>query len=313
MTELSITGLGVYLPRRSLDNAELPALDQPHTRAEMDAVGVLRRGVACDDEGVLEMAVASARAALSEARVTAAELDFIVLANWTERRYVPDFAPKIQQALGAERAFAFDVCGACCGFLYGLSLAQGYLANPRYARGLVIASDRSTRLIRPRSRGTLIFGDAAAAAVVERDAKRGIRLLDYELRTDGARSNLMEVGHDGYLVSHAKQREVNQLAVDSLCRVMRDLLARHGMSLSSIDYIVPHSGTPGIQRMLAQALDIDPRRVLTNLPIVGNVTTAAIPVAMRHFLDNGPLAPGQLLLSAAVGLGWNYAGALFSL
>ena len=313
MTDVSITGLGVYLPRRSLDNGELPPLERPHTREEMDAVGVLRRGVACDDEGVLEMALASASAALAEAKIAASELDFIILANWTERRYVPDFAPKIQHALGATRAFAFDVCCACCGFLYGLSLAQGYLENPRHARGLVVASDRSTRLIRPRSRGTLIFGDAAAAAVVERDAKRGIRLRDYELRTDGAHAGLMDVGPDGYLVSHAKQREVNELAVDSLCRIMRDLLARHGLTLNSVDYIVPHSGTPGIQKMLAQALDIDPRRVLTNLPIVGNVTTAAIPVALRHFLDNGPLAPGQQVLSAAVGLGWQYAGALFSL
>lgn len=313
MTEVAITGLGVYLPRRSLDNGELPALERPHTRAEMDAVGVLRRGVAGDDEGVLEMALASASAALSEAKVAASELDFIVLANWTERRYVPDFAPKLQHALGATRAFAFDVCCACCGFLYGLSLAQGYLETPRYSRGLVVASDRSTRLIRPRSRGTLIFGDAAAAAVVERDAKVGIRLLDYELRTNGAEAGLMDVGPDGYLVSHVKQREVNQLAVDSLCRVTRHLLAKRGLTLGSIDYVVPHSGTPGIQKMLAQALEIDPQRVLTNLPTVGNVTTAAIPVALRYFLDNGPLAPGQQVLSAAVGLGWQYAAALFAL
>src|SRR5262245_22098040 len=97
MTEVRITGLASYLPRRIVSNAELPPLDPPQPIEELDKVGIFGRGIASDDEGVLEMALSASRTALEQAMVEPKDLDFIVLANWSERRYVPDFAPRIQQ------------------------------------------------------------------------------------------------------------------------------------------------------------------------------------------------------------------------
>ena len=149
MPDVRITGLGTYLPQRMVTNHEMPALDPPHTLADMDKVGVKSRGRASEDEDVVTMAERAARSALAQAGVTASSLDFLILANWSERRYVPDLAPRIQHVLGATRAFAFDMGCACAGFLYALTLAHGYLQNPRFRRGLLISADRSTRRIRP--------------------------------------------------------------------------------------------------------------------------------------------------------------------
>lgn len=308
-----MTGLGVYLPERLVDNRELPPLEPPHTLEDMDKVGVRARGIAGDHEDVLEMALRAARRALDRAGVEALALDFLILANWSERRYVPDFAPRVQHALGASRAFAFDVGCACAGFIYGLTLAHGYLQNPRFRRGLVVAADRSTRRIRPKTRATLVFGDAAAAMVVERDAPHGAQLLDYELRTDGSYNQIMEVDAEGFLNPKIKQRELNQLAGRSLASVSRALLERNQLTLDDVDWILPHSGTAGVQAMLAEYLGADPKKTLNNLADVGNVTTASIPVALDHFLEQGKLQPGQRVLSAAVGLGWQYCAVLYTL
>lgn len=313
MAELRITGLGTYLPERMVGNRELPELEPPHTLADMDKVGVHTRGIAGDQEGVLEMALVAAGRALERARVSAGELDFLILANWSERRYVPDFAPRLQHALGATRAFAFDIGCACAGFIYALSLAHGYLQNPRFRRGLLLSADRSTRRIRPRSRATLVFGDAAAAAVVERDATHGSHLLDYELCTDGSRNDIMEVDEQGYLAPHIRQKELNLLAGRSLASVCRALLTRNQLTLNDIDWIVPHSGTAGVQVMLAEHLGAPPEKTLNNLAEVGNVTSASIPMALEHFIRLGKLRPGDRILSAAVGLGWQYCGALYTL
>jgi len=312
MSELYITGLGSYLPRRMVANEELAALDGARSLEEIERVGIRRRGWAGDDEGVLEMALSAAGQALAESGVAADTLDFVILANWSERRYVPDLAPRIQRALGAQRAFAFDVCCACSGFLFGLSVAHGYLQNPRFARGLLIASDRSSQRMRPGSRATLVFGDGAAAAVVERDAKRGGKLIDYELRTDGSRSEIMEIDADGYLLAHIKQRDLNELAGRSIAEVCRALLERNGLSLADVDWIIPHSGTPGVQIMVAEHLRAPPEKVLTNLVEVGNLTAASIPTALHHFKQVGVVKSGSLILSASVGLGWQYAGALYT-
>jgi 3-oxoacyl-[acyl-carrier-protein] synthase-3 len=299
------------MPQRMVTNRELPELDPPHTLADMDKVGVRARGIAGEHESVLFMAQRAAERALDRAGVTAESLDFVILANWSERRYVPDFAPRVQHALGARRAFAFDIGCACAGFIYGLTLAHGYLQNPRFSRGLVLASDTSTRRLRPRSRATLVFGDAAAAMVVERDVARGSRLIDYELHTDGAYSDIMEVDPDGYLLPKIKQRELNQLAGRSLAGVSRTLLERNRLPLDDVDWFLPHSGTAGVQAMLAEHLGAPPEKTLNNLADVGNVTTASIPVSLAHFLEQGKIKPGDRVLSAAVGLGWQYCAVLY--
>ena len=310
--QLFMTGLGLYLPRAMVVNADLPALDPPLSVPDMDRIGVLHRGIAGADEDVCTMAVSAATRALEQAQISADTLDFMILANWSERRYVPDFAPRVQHALGAGRAFAFDVCCACSGFLYGLSIAHGYLQNPNLSRGLVIASDRSTDRLRPGSRATLVFGDAAAAAVVERDVGRGAKLLDYELFTDGARHAIMSIDTDGFLVSHIRQRDLNELAGSSIAKVSRALLARNGLSLDDVAWIIPHSGTAGVQAMVAEALAAPPHKILTNLPQIGNVTSASIPAALSHFRELGAVRSGDLVLSASVGLGWQSAAVLYN-
>ncbi len=312
MAELRITGLGTYLPERMVGNSELAPLDPPHTLADMDKVGVRSRGIAGEHEDVLFMALAAAKRALAQARVDPATLDFVIMANWSERRYVPDFAPRVQHALGARRAFAFDVGCACAGFLYGLSMAHGYLQNPRFSRGLVLASDRSTRRIRPGSRANLVFGDAAAAMVVERDTAHGSRLIDYELRTDGSQNGIMDVDADGFLVPKIKQRELNQLAGRSLADVSRALLERNQLTLADVDWLLPHSGTAGVQAMLAEHMGVAPEKTLNNLADVGNVTSASIPISLAHFVERGRVKAGDRVLSAAVGLGWQYCAVLYT-
>lgn len=258
------------------------------------------------------MGVTAARRALEQAHVDPASLDFIVLANWSERRYVPDFAPVIQAALGATKAFAYDVGCACAGFVYGLAMAHGFLQNPRFSRGLVLASDQSTRRIRPRSRGTLVFGDGAGCMVLER-GERGGRLVDYELTSDGTQNAIMSVDQEGYLKSHIKQADLNALAGRSIGAVSRALLARNRLTFDDVAWIVPHSGTAGVQAMVAENLGVPGGKILTNLPVIGNVTTASIPTALAHFVEEGKIKRGDLVLSASVGLGWHAVAALYTL
>lgn len=310
MRELSITGIGTYLPECRLDNARLLELCPALTPADAERVGVVQRGAASEREDVPTMALAAAEDALRRAKTSAEALDFLLLVNWSERRYVPDLAPLVQERLGARRAFAFDLNAACAGSIYALSIAHGYLQTPRFSRGLVIASDHSRRRVRATSRAALLFGDGAAAMVVEADAGRGWTLRDYELTTDGSRHDLMNVDAEGFLASHVRQRDLNELAVSSLWRAGRRLLDRRGLGFGDVDFIVPHSGTAGIQALLASRLELPPSRILTNLPRVGNVTAASIPTALREFTDDGTLRSGQRVLLLAVGLGWQSVAAL---
>lgn len=313
MLDVRITGLATYLPRKSVDNASLPPLDPPLSKEQLDAFGIFSRTRADDEETVLYMAEQACRDALRQAALEPSAIDFILLANWSERRYVPDVAPTLQHALQARRAFAIDLCGACCGFLYGVATGCGFLQNPRYRRGLIVASDRSSRRMRPGTRSTLVFGDAAAAAVLETGTKHGYRVADYELRTDGGHHGIMEVDADAYLQPHIRQRDLNPLAGRTMAEVARALMERNGYTLDDIDHIVPHSGTAGVQQQLLEALGVPKHKVLTNLPSIGNVTTASIPCSLKAFIDAGEIRAGSRVLTVAVGLGWHSVGALLQL
>ncbi|HYP88475.1 MAG TPA: ketoacyl-ACP synthase III [Polyangiaceae bacterium] len=313
MRNLTITGLGTYLPSRELGNAEMLELHPELVPADLERIGVVSRRVAGDAEDVPYMAVTAAKRALERAATSAESLDFLILVNWSDRRYVPDVAPRVQELLGARKAFAFDVGCACAGSIYALSIAHGFLQTPRFSRGLVLASDRSRKRLRPGSRAEILFGDGAAALVVAAGAERGYRLVDYELGTDGARNDIIDVDADGYLVTHIRQRVLNELAVTSLVKVGQTLLTRQQLTFADVDFIVPHSGTAGIQAMLGSALNLTPAKILTNLPSVGNLAATSIPVALEHFVNAGTLRAGQRVLLLAVGVGWQFVAALVEL
>ena len=316
--DVRITGFASYLPRLMHDNATLPALDEPIEPADLARLGVHRRGWARDGESVGEMAVLAGRRALERTELPAGELDLVILANWTQRRYLPEFAPTVKHQLGAGRAFAHDLGCACAGFLYGLGTASEFLRNPRYRRALVIASEQTSQRARPGSRGTLILGDAAGAFVLERgpegtrDAGRGGRLIDYELASDGEHAAIMEISDEGWVRTFIQQRELCGLAARSILEVSQRMLARNQLTLADIRWIVPHSGTAGVQAAIVRALEVAPDRILTNYRDVGNVSSASIPVALDHHVAAGTIRPGDLVLSAAVGGGWYAAAALYT-
>jgi 3-oxoacyl-[acyl-carrier-protein] synthase III len=314
--DVRITGIGSYLPALMHTNATLPALDEPIEAADLARIGVHRRGWASASETVAMMAVAAGRRALERAGVAAAELDIVILANWTQRRYLPEAAPTVTQLLGAARAFAHELGCACAGFLYGLGTATELLRNPRYRRALVIASEQTSRRARPGSRGTLILGDGAGAFVLERAGGTrdpgGGRLVDYELACDGEHAAIMEITEAGWVRTHIAQRELCELAARSITEVSIRLLARNRLTLADVTWVIPHSGTAGVQAAIVRGLGLPAERILTNYASVGNVSSASIPVALDHFVTTGQVRPRDVVLSAAVGGGWYAAAALYT-
>jgi 3-oxoacyl-[acyl-carrier-protein] synthase-3 len=311
--DVRITGIASYLPERMLDNQALPPLDAPIAPAELARIGVHRRGWASPAEGIPEMAAAAARRALARAGVAPGELDAVILANWTQRRYLPEFAPRVVRLLGASHAFGHDLGCACAGFLYGVGTACELLRNPRYRRVLVVASEHTSQRARPGSRGTLILGDGAGAFVLERGTGRGGQLIDYELACDGGHADIMEITDAGWVHTHIAQRELCELAAHPIAELCARLLARNRRTLADVTWVIPHSGTAGVQAAIVRALALPAERILSNFADVGNVSSASIPVALDHFVQAGRVRPGDVVLSAAVGGGWYAAAALYTI
>ncbi len=122
----------------------------------------------------------------------------------------------------------------------------------------------------------------------------------------------MEIDDDGWVRTHIPQRDLCALAARSIREVSARLLERQRLGLHDVTWIIPHSGTAGVQAAIVHALEVPKERVLTNFADVGNVSSASIPVALDHFFSTGRVRRGDLVLSAAVGGGWYAAAALYS-
>lgn len=308
---VGFTGLGHYFPRTLVDNsAGTEATSNSLEDKLLGDLGVLTRYRSDEEETVQYMAVRAAERALADAGLTADDIDLVILSNWTDRLYGPEIAPRIASDLGMSGVLAFDVCAGCAGFVMGVQTAALHLTGPMgIRRALVISSERFSRRVRPGSKGELVTGDAAGAAVVEISGTEGRGLIDSQLSTDGTRHHLT-----GAYPPHGWVRSSPDLIEEAIAHattVTREILGRNGLTVADLDWFVPHSGTSPIMDGIQKELGLAPERFASNFRVRGNLSSASIPTVLSEFTADGQITPGNLVLAPAVGGGWFYGALLF--
>ncbi|WP_158882705.1 ketoacyl-ACP synthase III [Amycolatopsis anabasis] len=312
---LRFAGFGHYYPEKLVPTpvAEATPGGNDVDQAVVGDVGVRSRHVAREDESILYMAEQAGLAALRRARVDAAELDLVVLSNWTDREYVPELGPQLGDRLGARRALAFDIGGACSGFVHGTQVAASLLTTtPGWHRALVVCSDQFARRVYPGGRAELVMGDAAGAAVLELGAPApDAGLIDSVLFSAGDLANVCVTSKPQLWIKTEKR--IVEVAIGTTVRAARALLERNGLAIDDIDRVVPHPGSKPILGAIAEELRIRDDQLVTNFFDRANTSSPTIPTTVSEYLDSGELRTGQLVLAPAAGAGWFFGGLLFRL
>lgn len=312
---VEITGLGHYYPRRLVRREEIvPLLETSMNavdKAILGDVDVESCHWASDEETEVYMAAEAARRALADAGAKAAEVDLLVLSNWSARQFIPELAPQVASALGADKALAFNLCAACAGFVHGVQTASLYLQRSEWRRALAIGCDRFSRRVRPRSRGMLVAGDAAGAVVLERTGNTAAGLIDSLLLSDGARAELVTASKpEGWIRS---RKDLVPIAVACNVEVVNRILARNGLSVHDVDWVVPHPGTSLLHQGIRERLELPADKFVVNFDKRGNTSSASIPVVLSELYHAGRFRRGELFVTPAVGAGWYYGALLFRL
>src|SRR5438093_7644603 len=125
VTYAAITGWGMAVPPHALSNADLarsvPEIDEDWI---VRRTGILQRHVAGPEDTTSTLSARAGRWALARAGIDPEQLDVIIVATCTPDTPIPATAPRVQAAIGASRAGAFDVNAACAGFLTALGSAH---------------------------------------------------------------------------------------------------------------------------------------------------------------------------------------------
>ncbi len=316
----ALTGIGGYLPERIVSNEEISRRVDTSDAWITERTGIRQRHFAAPHETAAFMGAAAARIALAAAGVAAEAVDAIILATSTPDRAFPATAVHVQAALGAKKAFGFDISAACSGFIYGLSVADAMIRSGQVHNVLVIGSEVYSRILIFADRGTcVLFGDGAGAALLQaRDAGTGSGILSTHLHSDGGLADILYVDgavgqpdKPGHLVMNG--REVFRHAVTLLSSAVSEALAANDLTAADIDWLVPHQANRRIIDGVGKKLGLNPERVVITVDIHANTSAASIPLALWRAMQDGRIKPGQLVLLEALGGGLTWGSALLRL
>jgi len=318
---VEIVSTGRYLPDRVLTNEDLEKMVETSDQWIRDRTGIRERRIARDDEGAADMAEKAARAAMAKAGVEPGEIDILILATATPDRWLPSTACDLQALLGAGNAMAFDLAAACSGWLFGLTMAEGYLVAGRGEIALVVGTEKMSSIVNWEDRTTcILFGDGAGAAVLRRaTGERGI--LSSHHKSDGTLGNLLYRPAGGAVIPMSQEvlenkdhlmkmsgREVFKNAVRSMADASDKALQKAGLTGDDIDLLIPHQANMRIINATAKYAGIPMEKVYINVDRYGNMSSAAIPVALDEAQEEGLVGPGSLILLVAFGAGFTWSG-----
>lgn len=311
-----IMGTGSALPAREVKNEELSQFLDTSDEWIVERTGIHSRHV-CTTETLDDLAAQAARAALADAGVSADELDLIIASTCSAEHTAPAVACVVQAALGATCP-AFDVNGACAGFVFALDAADGWFARGRAKRVLVVAAEKLSRCADWTDRATcVLFGDGCSAAVL---GDGGDSPLYTHLTCEGSadiihipvgfgNSPFDEVGRERaadpafapYL--HQRGREVFKFAVTHIVSELRHLEEQTGVALDDISHFVFHQANRRIIDAGVERLGIPQDKVVYTIGDAGNISSACIPLSLDRLNREGKLKEGDLVALFGFGAG----------
>ncbi|MBA3049961.1 beta-ketoacyl-ACP synthase III [Brevundimonas sp.] len=319
----AVTGVGSFLPEQVVTNADLAKIVDTSDEWIQERTGIRQRHRARDDQPTSDLAVEAARRALADAGRTAAEVDLIIVATTTPDMTFPSVASIVQRKIGAPTCIAFDLQAVCSGFVYALSVADGFVARGLAKCALVIGAEEMTRLMDWTDRSTcVLFGDGAGCVVVEPREGQGTKadqgLLGFALRCDGTKTDLLYVdggpattGTVGHLRMAGNQ--VFRHAVVNIAEAITAACAASGIEVADVDWFVPHQANQRIIKGVGDRLGLDENKVVSTVAIHANTSAASIPLALDAAIQDGRIKRGDLVLLEAMGGGLTWGACAFRL
>jgi 3-oxoacyl-[acyl-carrier-protein] synthase-3 len=268
-----------------------------------------------------DMAVEAAKIALAAAGRTAEEVDLIIVATTTPDMPFPSTASIVQSKLGAPTCPAFDVQAVCSGFVYALSVADGFVARGLSKCVLVIGAEAMSQLLDYSDRGTcILFGDGAGAVVLEAREEAGDRgVISTFLRTDGRMHDLLYVDGGTFETENRigkirmQGNQVFRHAVHKISQAVEAAVEKANLEIADIDWFIPHQANQRILNGVAERLGLDESKVISTVAQHANTSAASIPLAWYVGVQDGRVKRGDLVLIEALGGGLTWGAAAIRL
>lgn len=302
MAGIKIIGLGRAEGDEQVTNDDLAKIVDTSDEWVREKTGIRSRFFAGQKTNE-DMACEAAEAALKQAGISPEEIALCIVATFTPDDFTPAIACNVAGRLGlSEKVMAFDINGACAGFIFGCNIANGLLASGMGKYALIIGSEKISPLMDMTDRGTcVLFGDGAGAAVLEYDEAAEF----YFYGGCEANKEVLYCSREKSAIAMSGQ-EVYRFAVSKVPQCIKAVLAMSCYTDADIDYFVCHQANERIIDGAARRMTKDREKFYKNLYRYGNTSAASIPIALCEMNEEGLLETGNRLICTGFGAGLTY-------
>ncbi len=346
MPQTIIAGIGHYVPQQVVTNNDLLAYMDTSDEWIQERTGIKERHYAHrTNETTTTMGVEAAKMAIEKAGLTNDDIDFIIFATISPDYYFPGCGVLLQRAMQMKEIGALDIRNQCSGFVYALSVADQFIKTGMYKNILLVASEKHSFGLDFSTRGrniSVIFGDGAAAVVLQPTEEAGRGILSTHLHSDGENAEMLAMFNPGthanhwtsetladfddapvgeMFMSHAMIDKAQNFptmdgpavfkkAVVKFPEVIMEALTKNSLSPADLTLLIPHQANLRISQFVQHKLKLRDDQVFNNIEKYGNTTAASIPLAMSEAFAAGKIKKGDLVCMAAFGSGFTWASAL---
>ena len=321
----SFRSIGAYLPSKILSNTDLEKMVDTTDEWIVKRTGIKERHIAAENESTSDMGAKAAKLAIERAGLEAEDIDLVLCATVTPDYFnMPSTACIISDKLGIRNVQAFDISAACSGFVYLLSLAKAFIESGMKKNVLVIGAEKFSSIVDYTDRSTcILFGDGAGSAVISATDKKEEGFIDVHASADGSYADFLvtpapgsinpvsqKVIDEGLNFVQMKGNETFKLAVKTLTKDVKEILAKNKIDSKDIPHFIPHQANYRIIKAVGDALKMSEEQVVVTVHKYGNTSAASIPMAINDIWESGRLKQGELMLLDTFGGGLTWASAL---
>ena len=319
MKRAYIKDIACYVPEKILDNKYFESILDTNNEWIVTRTGIETRRMAREDETIFEMGLNAVKN-LQNKGVDLSVVDTIIAPTVTKDYIFPSMAAQIQKALGLKHCFALDFSAACSGYVYAMNTVTALIESGQSKNVLIVCSEKLTKDINWKDRGTaILFGDAATASLVtSREDGRGVVAIDMQSEPDltivlngGSAYPIRAEDCDGPdFKIYMEGGETFKRAVTEFSNSIDRVLAKAEKKLSDVKFFVPHQANLRIIQAVAKRIGLPMEKVSVTLNKFGNSSSTSIGLALNDALEKNKIKDGDLVLFTGFGGGFTWGSTL---
>ncbi len=319
-----IIACGHAVPPRCIENAEIERrLDLEPGWIER-RTGIRYRFHADAGMTLADLAAQAGETALAATPLKRKDIGLVVLATSTPDQLLPPSAPLVAHRLGLSHVSAFDLAGACAGYVHAFSMADAFVRAHEKPALVIAANLLSRRIDWEEKESAVLFADAAGATILAPSENPQQGLMSLSSRTDGNHYGLLGVKTGGSskpfaagtatretLIHVENGKELYRAAIELMTVTAGQALAQASLSAEKIDHFIPHQANRRISLAVCGNLGIGQEKLVSTIEDYGNSSAATIPLSLSLAYNKKPFTEGKAILFSAAGAGMTAASLVF--